>query len=152
MQARAEGKEKAEDERFKSNRKGSAHTVEDMAKIPASMEKEKEKERTNGRAERKTPTLQKAKERAKIKARVKENPMPRVVSPSRQKAPQRSRHKLQQHPLLPQKTGVGTQKKIGRRGKKVLTLQRTIKTKAREGPQEAKTKTSYVYLVEAQMD
>ena len=120
--------------------------------IPASMEKEKERAKANGRAEKKKPTLLKAKARAKTKARVKENPLQKAVSPSRQKARPRSQNKLQQQPPLPQRTGVGTPKRTGRRGKKVHTLQRTIKTKAGESPGGAKTRESYVYKEEAQMD
>ena len=111
-----------------------------MATIPASTEREKVKAKTNGRAEKKTPTLLKAEERAKTKARVKANPLPRVISPSKQKAHLRSPHKLLLQPHLPQRTGVGTLKKNGHRGKKVRILQRTINLNARKSPRRQTTK------------
>ena len=132
--------------RFRSYRKGSAHTAEGDDYNSSFRAK------ANGRAEKKKPTLLKARARAKTKARVRENPLQKAVSPSKQKARPRSQNKLQQQPRLPQRTGVGTPKRTGRRGKKVHTLQRTAKTKARESPEEAKTRESYVYKEEAQTD
>ena len=153
VQVKAAEKEKAENEdALGPTEKVLLTPPKATTTIPASMEKEKERAKANGRAEKKKPTLLKAKARAKTKARVKENPLQKAVSPSRQKARPRSQNKLQQQPPLPQRTGVGTPKRTGRRGKKVHTLQRTIKTKARESPREAKTRKSYVYKEEAQMD
>ena len=150
VQARAEEKEKAAEDALSPVEKVLTTPPKTMTTTPASMEKEKE--RINGRVERTKPTLPRAKARARTRARVRENPSPKAVSPSKLKARPRSLPKLKQQTHLPQRIGVGTQKKIGHRGKKVHILRRTIKTNAEESPKEAKTRKSYVSTEEPQMD
>ena len=131
VQARAAEKEKAEEE----DALGPAEKVlltppKTMTTTPASTEKEKE--RTSGRAEKTKPTLLRAKDKAKTRTKEKANPSPRAGSPSKQKARPCSLPKLLLQPHLPQRIGVGTLKKIGHRGMKVLILRRTIKQNARK--------------------
>ena len=138
--------------RFRSNRKGSAHTAEGDDYNSSFYGKGKGKGKSKWKGGKEEADFAKGKGKGKNKGRVRENPLQKAVSPLKQKARPRSQNKLQQQPPLPQRTGVGTPKRTGRRGKKVHTLQRTIKTKARESPREAKTRKSYVYKEEAQMD